>query len=207
MTDNYLPDKANVGGVILKRMPEGRTPEHYLWKRVLEKEWAGTFTLARLTGYKYRIGLDPAFVVEQPQDRKGQLHWYEWILCANGGIITLYDEREMVFTLLTTAQTAAKVLGEVGELALAFDERLAKGGPVPPGCPGPGLRAGRGQAHEAGERGAESFDAGAGLENGVWLPCKRAGGPGLNGRLGAKTGRSWRGPIGRPGEAKWQMNN
>lgn len=122
----WLPDRANVGGVILKKVPEGRTPEHYLWKRVLEKEWAGTFTLARLTGYKYRIGLDPAFVCEQPQHKKGQLHWYEWILCSNGGVISLYDEREMVVTLLTTAQTAAKVLGEVGELALAFDERLAR---------------------------------------------------------------------------------
>ena len=43
--------KAKVGGVVLGRVPEGKTPEHYQGKRVLEKEWAGEWgNLAKLTG-------------------------------------------------------------------------------------------------------------------------------------------------------------
>jgi hypothetical protein len=53
-----MPNKAKVGGVLLLRVPEGKTPEHYLWKRVFEKEWAGEWTLAKLTGYRYKVGLD-----------------------------------------------------------------------------------------------------------------------------------------------------
>jgi len=68
---------------------DNKTPEHYQWKKVLEKDWAGPFTIAKLTGYRYRIGLDPAFAFEQPQYKKGQLHHYEWVLCANGGIVYL----------------------------------------------------------------------------------------------------------------------
>lgn len=123
-----LPDKVNVGGVVLKLMPEGRTPEHYQWKRCLEKDWAGAWTLAKLTNYKYKIGVDPAFAFEQPQYRKGKLQWFEWILCENGGILYLYDENEMIFHAKTTAQTAEKILEGVKEarLSLSTDQRLGR---------------------------------------------------------------------------------
>lgn len=126
MTDS-LPDKVNVGGVFLKLVPDGKTPEHYQWKKVLEKDWAGPFTIAKLTNYKYRIGLDPAFVCELPEYKKGELHHYERILCENGGIILLYDEKEMIFHALTTTQTAAKVLAGVKEASMAIElnERLS----------------------------------------------------------------------------------
>jgi len=123
-----LPDKVNVGGVSLKLVPDGKTPEHYQWKKVLEKDWAGDWTLAKLTNYKYKIGLDPAFAFEQPQNRKGKLHWFEWILCENGGIIYLYDEKNMIFHALTTTQTAEKILAGEKEARLSFltDERLGR---------------------------------------------------------------------------------
>ena len=124
-----LPDKANIGGIFLKKVVDGKTPEHYAWKKKLEREWAGEWgTLAKSTKYRYRIGLDPAFVVEQPQFKKGELHWYEWILCGNGGFIYLYDDVAKILTLATTTQTAAKVLGGVTEASLAheFDERLSR---------------------------------------------------------------------------------
>jgi hypothetical protein len=126
----HLPQKGkNVGGIVLRKVPDGNTPEYYLWKRILEKDWAGPFTIAKLTGYRYKMGLDPAFIFEQPQYKKGQLHWYEWILCENGGIIYLYDEVGKSFSLVTTTQMAAKVLAGVKEteLALETDERLGKG--------------------------------------------------------------------------------
>ncbi|MGA9754731.1 MAG: hypothetical protein WBV23_06280 [Desulfobaccales bacterium] len=123
-----LPGKANVGGVVLMIVSEGKAPAHYQWKRILEKDWAGPFTIAKLTRYRYHMGLDPAFVCEQPQFKKGQLHWYEWIICENGGVIHLYDEAEKSFALLTTTQTAAKVQAGVREAkqALETDERLGK---------------------------------------------------------------------------------
>lgn len=122
-----IPDKAKVGGVILRRVPEGKTPEHYLWKRVLEKEWARELTLAKLTGYRYKVGLDPSFVAELPQFKRGQLHWYEWFLCENGGIIYLFDEKKMICRLLTTKQTAEKVLaaGVGATIYLTQDDRLS----------------------------------------------------------------------------------
>ena len=47
-----MPHKAKGRGVVPRRGPEGKTPEHYQWKRVLEKEWAGEWkTLAKLTDY------------------------------------------------------------------------------------------------------------------------------------------------------------
>ena len=100
----------------------------HAWKKVLEKDWAGPFTIAKLTNYQYKIGLDPAFVFEQPQYKKGKLHRYEWILCENGGIIYLYDEKGMIFHALTTTQTADKILEGVKEakLSLSTDERLSK---------------------------------------------------------------------------------
>jgi hypothetical protein len=123
-----IPKTAKVGAVVLHRVPEGKAPEHYLWKKALEREWAGDWgTLARLTDYRYRIGLDPSFVEELPQFKKGQLHWYEWILCDNGGFISLYDDKNRIGKLWTTAQTAEKVLGGgVGAyLYLTSDERLS----------------------------------------------------------------------------------
>jgi hypothetical protein len=119
---------AKVGNMNLKLIDDGRTPEHIVWKRGLEKAWAGDCpTLAKLTEYRFKIGLDPAFAHELPEFRKGNLHWYEWVLCQNGGKIHLYDDEAMTFTLYTTTQTADKVLGAVGEasLALKFDERLS----------------------------------------------------------------------------------
>jgi hypothetical protein len=124
-----LPEKANIGGIFLKKVVDGKTPEHYAWKKKLEREWAWEWgTLARLTKYRYKIGLDPAFVVEQPQFKKGELHWYEWILCGNGGFIYLYDDAAKILTLTTTTQTGQKVLDGVKEanLALEFDERLSR---------------------------------------------------------------------------------
>ena len=124
-----LPDKANIGGIFLKKVVDGKTPEHYAWKKKLEREWAGDWgTLAKLTKYRYKIGQDPAFVVEQTQFKKGELHWYEWILCGNGGFIYLYDDVDKIFTLSTTTQTAAKVMDGVqeAELVLELDERLSR---------------------------------------------------------------------------------
>lgn len=123
-----LPNKANVGGIFLLKVVDGITPEHYLWKRKLEKDWAGKWgTLAKATKYQYKIGLDPAFAVERPEFKKGELHWYEWILCSNGGIIYLFDDKAKIFTLYTTKQTGKKVLSLIKEstLALTFDERLS----------------------------------------------------------------------------------
>ena len=121
-----MPDKARVGSITLKRVPEGKAPEHYLWKRSLEKEWAGEWTLAKLTGYRYRMALDPAFVEELPEEKRGKLHWYELILCANGGIVSLYSETNRTGALWTTKQTGEKVLAEVkgAKLHLTSDERL-----------------------------------------------------------------------------------
>jgi hypothetical protein len=124
---SQMPDKGKVGNILLRRVPEGKAPEHYLWKRSLEKEWAGTWTVAKLTGYRYRIGLDPSFVEELPEFRKGRIHWYEWILCENGGIIYLFSEKDMIFKLLTTKQTAEKVLSQVKDAWPEFiqDDRLS----------------------------------------------------------------------------------
>lgn len=118
-----------VGNTILRYVPEGAAPPHFLWKRVLEREWAGEWgTLAKLTGYRYRMGIDPAFVEEPAQFQQGQLHWYEWILCGNGGFVSLYDDAARIGKLCTTTQTAEKVLGAgVGaKLFLSFDDRLSR---------------------------------------------------------------------------------
>lgn len=128
MAITMMPDKAKVGAVALVKVPEGKTPEHYLSKRLLEKEWAGEWgTLARFTGYRYRMGLDPSFVEERPEFRKGNLHLYEWILCENGGIISLYSEEALIGEISTTQQMGEKVLREVAgaKLYLTSDERLA----------------------------------------------------------------------------------
>ena len=119
--------KGRISQIIASFM-DGKTPEHYAWKKVLEKDWAGAWTLAKLTNYQYKIGLDPAFVFEQPKYKKGELHWYEWILCENGGIVYLYDEKNMIFHAKTTTQTAEKVLAGVKEtnLSLSTDERLGR---------------------------------------------------------------------------------
>jgi hypothetical protein len=53
-----MPDKAKVGNTVLRKVPEGKTPEHYLWKKSLEKEWAGEWTLAKLTDYRYKVVLE-----------------------------------------------------------------------------------------------------------------------------------------------------
>jgi len=123
-----MPDIAKVGSVVIHRVPEGKTPEHYLWKRSLEREWAGEWgTLARLTGYRYKVGLDPSFAVERAEFKKGQLHWYEWILCENGGFISLYDEVNRIGQVWTTLSMADKVLAaDVGaKFFTTSDERLS----------------------------------------------------------------------------------
>lgn len=125
---NSLPDIGKVGNVALRRVPEGKAPEYYLWKKALEREWAGEWgTLAKLTSYRFKTGLDPSFVEERPEFKKGQLHHYEWLLMENGGIIYLYDEKEMLFSLLTTKQTAEKVLENIKEarISLTQDDRLS----------------------------------------------------------------------------------
>jgi hypothetical protein len=105
-----------IGNVQLKVVPEGKTPEHLTWKKALEKEWAGEWgTLAQLTGYRYKMGLDVSFGDELPKFKKGRLHWYEWILCANGGIILLHSEKNRLCKLFTTKATGEKVLAGVAE--------------------------------------------------------------------------------------------
>jgi len=123
-----MPDKAKVGSVVLRKVPEGRAPEHYQWKRSLEREWAGEWgTLAKLTGYRFKIGLDPAFVAELPQYKKGELHWYEWILCENGGFIYLYDAENRIGKIWTTSSRAERILaaGVGAKLYTTSDERLS----------------------------------------------------------------------------------
>jgi len=125
---NILPDKAKVGNVILKKVQEGKAPEHYLWKKTLEREWAGEWgTLAQMTSYNFKIGLDPSFVEEGPEFKKGRINWYEWILCENGAIISLYSEKDRIGQIWTTSRTADKALGAgVGaRLHLTSDERLS----------------------------------------------------------------------------------
>jgi len=124
---SIMPNKGKVGNVILRKIPEGRAPEHYLWKRSLEREWAGEWTLAKLTGYRYKVGLDPSFVEERPEFKRGQLHWYEWILCENGGFISLYDEINRIGQIWTTSSMAERILGAgVGaKLYTTSDERLS----------------------------------------------------------------------------------
>jgi hypothetical protein len=116
-----------IGNVQLKVVPEGKTPEHLTWKKALEKEWAGEWgTLAKLTGYRYKMGLDVSFGHELPKFRTGQLHWFEWILCANGGIILLHSEKNRLCKLFTTKATGEKVLAGVAEARVdgTSDERL-----------------------------------------------------------------------------------
>jgi hypothetical protein len=94
----------------------------------LEKEWAGEWgALAKLTGYRYKVGLDPSFVEERPEFKRGQLHWYEGILCENGGIISLFDEKNLICRLLTTKQTTEKVMaaGVGASIYLTQDDRLS----------------------------------------------------------------------------------
>jgi hypothetical protein len=105
-----MPDTARVGRFVLRKAPDGKAPEHYIWKKSLEQDWAENWTLARLINYRYRIGLDPSFVEELDEVKKGQLHKYEWLLCENGGIIFLYSEDPLIFRLLTNKQTAKKIL-------------------------------------------------------------------------------------------------
>ena len=128
MAITAMPEKAKVGAVALVKVPEGKAPEHYLSKRLLEKEWAGEWgTLAKFTGYRYRIGLDPSFIEERPEFKKGNLHLYEWILCENGGVISLYSSEDRIGEIWTTQQMGEKVLREVAgaKLYLTSDERLA----------------------------------------------------------------------------------
>ena len=65
---------------------------------------------------------------ELPQYKKGQLHWYVWILCENEGIIYLFDDKNMICRLLTTKQTAEKVLaaGVGAFIYLMQDDRLSR---------------------------------------------------------------------------------
>jgi hypothetical protein len=128
MAITMMSGKAKVGAIALVKVPEGKTPEHYLSKRLLEKEWAGELgTLAKFTGYRYRIGLDPSFIEERPEFKKGNLHLYEWILCENGGVISLYSSEDRIGEIWTTQQMGEKVLREVAgaKLYLTSDERLA----------------------------------------------------------------------------------
>ena len=78
-------------------------------------------------GYRYRIGLAPSFIEERPEFKKGNLHLYEWILCENGGVISLYSSEDRIGEIWTTQQMGEKVLREVAgaKLYLTSDERLA----------------------------------------------------------------------------------
>jgi hypothetical protein len=122
-----MENPVKIGNVLLKHVPEGKTPEHLTWKKALEKEWAGEWgTLAKLTDYRYKMGLDVSFADELAKFKKGQLHWYERILCANGGIIFLHCEKKRLCKLFTTKATGEKVLAGVADARVGgtSDERL-----------------------------------------------------------------------------------
>lgn len=106
-------DPVKIGAVKLMLVPEaGRYPEHLTWKRILERDWAGEWgTLARLTGYRYRMALDPSFYYELPDYRRGRLHLYEWILCSNGGIISLYCPQQQLGKVWTSKVLVEKSCG------------------------------------------------------------------------------------------------
>jgi hypothetical protein len=72
------------------------------------------------------MGMDVSFGFELPKFKKGQLHWYEWILCANGGIISLHSEKNRLCKLFTTKATGEKVLAGVAEARVGgtSDEHL-----------------------------------------------------------------------------------
>ena len=72
-------------------------------------------SIAELTDHRYEMTLDPAWRFEKAKFKAGAKHWYEWIVCKNGGIIHLYSEDEMLFKLTTKKATGKKVLQAVKE--------------------------------------------------------------------------------------------
>jgi hypothetical protein len=107
--------QVKIGAVKLKLVPEdGRYPEHLTWKQALERDWAGPWgTLARLTAYRFHLALDPSFYYERPEYRRGQLHHYEWILCRNGGLISLYSSQRQLGQVWTSKALGEKILTAV----------------------------------------------------------------------------------------------
>lgn len=107
--------EVKVGAIKLKLVSEdGKHPEHLTWKQALEREWAGQWgSLAGRTGYRYRMALDPSFYYERPEYRRGQLHLYEWILCRNGGLITLYSPAQELAKVWTSLTLGEKILAAV----------------------------------------------------------------------------------------------
>jgi hypothetical protein len=77
-----------------------------------------TLSIAEMTDNRYEIALDPAWRIEKAKFKSGNKHWYEWIVCKNGGFISLYSEDEMMFKLTTKKRTGEKVLREVKEAKL-----------------------------------------------------------------------------------------
>ncbi|MBW1992790.1 MAG: hypothetical protein JRI59_11990, partial [Deltaproteobacteria bacterium] len=69
--------------------------------------------MAGLTGYRYKMALDPSFYYERPEFRKGKLHLYEWILCKNGGLISLYSFSEGLGKVWTSKVLGEKILAAV----------------------------------------------------------------------------------------------
>lgn len=104
--------EVKIGNVKLQLVPENeRYPQHLTWKRALEREWAGDWgTLASLTGYAYKMALDPSFFYERPKFRKGEIQYYEWILCRNGGVISLYDAEARLGKVWTSKALGEKIL-------------------------------------------------------------------------------------------------
>lgn len=104
-----------IGAVKLLLVPEdGKSPEHLTWKKVFEREWAGEWgTLAKLTDYCYKMALDPSFYYERPEYRTGKLHYYEWILCHNSGLIYLYSQEKRLGLVWTSKTLGEKILKEV----------------------------------------------------------------------------------------------
>lgn len=107
--------EVKIGAVKLELVPEtDKSPEHLTWKRALEREWAGEWgTLAKLTDYCYKMALDPSFYYERPEYRTGKLHYYEWILCHNGGLIYLYSHENRLGLVWTSKTLGEKILQEV----------------------------------------------------------------------------------------------
>jgi len=75
-------------------------------------------SIAELTDHRYEMTRDPAWRFEKSKFKAEAKHWYEWIPCKNGGIISLYCDNEFLFKLTTKKPTGNKVLQEVKEAQL-----------------------------------------------------------------------------------------
>lgn len=78
-------------------------------------------SLKELTGNRYDITFDPAWLLEQSKFKQGAQHWYERITCKNGGSIYLYSEAKKLFIIATKKPTGNKILQEINEAKLRLE--------------------------------------------------------------------------------------